>query len=321
MKTFFLQASLLFVSIHLHAQTPCSSSGLLPNLQNGLVAYYPFCNSANDESGNNYNGVVYGATLDSDRFGTLNSAYSFDGISNYIELGDAFDLLPRSIAFWFNTSVADFSSRFVYCSDNPGLVNGLTNFGVVINNNADTWWSTVSNVNRFSAVTQNTWHHAVIVVDSNMTYKYFDGQLIFTDSLSAFLASSSGMGYAVVGTNRFTTSEYFQGKIDDMMIYNRVLTVEEVGEIANDNLDGVAAIETRDFVQVYPTIATSAINVTLRNDIRAHLVLADAVGSVLNQFDITASCQVNMTSLSAGLYFIMITDDSGRRIIKKVEKV
>jgi hypothetical protein len=50
----------------------------------GLVAYYSFDGNANDQSGNGHDGSVNGATLTTDRFGTPNSAYSFDGIDDYI---------------------------------------------------------------------------------------------------------------------------------------------------------------------------------------------------------------------------------------------
>ena len=53
---------------------------------NGLVGWWPFNGNADDESGNGNNGTVNGATLTSDRFGGSNSAYSFDGIDNYIKL-------------------------------------------------------------------------------------------------------------------------------------------------------------------------------------------------------------------------------------------
>jgi hypothetical protein len=54
------------------------------DLNNGLVAYYPFNGNANDESGNGKNGTVSGAVLTSDRFGNLISAYIFDGTNDYI---------------------------------------------------------------------------------------------------------------------------------------------------------------------------------------------------------------------------------------------
>ena len=52
---------------------------------NGLVGYWPFNGNANDESGNGNHGTVNGATLSSDRNGAANSAYDFDGVSNFIK--------------------------------------------------------------------------------------------------------------------------------------------------------------------------------------------------------------------------------------------
>lgn len=51
---------------------------------NGLLGWWPFNGNANDESGNLNNGTVHGATLIFDRNGISNSAYDFDGTSNYI---------------------------------------------------------------------------------------------------------------------------------------------------------------------------------------------------------------------------------------------
>ena len=56
----------------------------IADLNDGLVAHYPFNGNALDESVNNNNAQVYNAVLDSDRFGIQNSAYSFDGTEDYI---------------------------------------------------------------------------------------------------------------------------------------------------------------------------------------------------------------------------------------------
>ena len=58
------------------------------NLQNNLSGFYPFCGNANDESTFNNNGNVIGANLINDRFNSSNSAYNFDGINDYIDLGN-----------------------------------------------------------------------------------------------------------------------------------------------------------------------------------------------------------------------------------------
>ena len=84
-----------------------------------MIGYWPFNGNANDESGNGNNGTVNGATLTTDRFGNLNSAYNFSGL-DYI-LGDASNFpsgnSARTISFWYN-------------ADSLGLTNnGIQVFG------------------------------------------------------------------------------------------------------------------------------------------------------------------------------------------------
>jgi hypothetical protein len=69
----------------------------LAGINDGLVAYYPFNGNANDESGNGNDGTVNGATLSEDRFGNADSAYSFNGIDNYIAVLDSPELNPNTI--------------------------------------------------------------------------------------------------------------------------------------------------------------------------------------------------------------------------------
>ena len=58
-----------------------------PGLNYGLVAWYPFDGNASDMSGNGNDGTVYGATLGTDRYGSANRAYSFDGVNDYVDVG------------------------------------------------------------------------------------------------------------------------------------------------------------------------------------------------------------------------------------------
>lgn len=87
-KIFFITA--LAIGMRAFAQT-------VPNYvpTNGLVSYYGFNGNANDCSGNSNNGTVNGATLTTDRFGNTNSAYSFNGTSDYISIHDTTSLVIR----------------------------------------------------------------------------------------------------------------------------------------------------------------------------------------------------------------------------------
>ena len=76
----------------------------LPEPEDGLVVYYPFNGNADDESGNGFDGIVNGATITTDRFGNENSAYSFDGMDDFIETSLVFsgDQDPVSYVVWVN---------------------------------------------------------------------------------------------------------------------------------------------------------------------------------------------------------------------------
>ena len=76
-------------------------------LKEGLLAF-TLLKYANDESGNNNNGTVNGASLTSDRFGNVNSAYLFDG-DDYIDFGDKLDINNEefTISAWVKHSVSD----------------------------------------------------------------------------------------------------------------------------------------------------------------------------------------------------------------------
>ena len=81
--------------------TPCLATALPPVLQNGLVAYYPFCGNANDESGHGNNGTVFGATITTDRFGLPNRAYSFIQGNHIKGSATNFPTGERTISLWF----------------------------------------------------------------------------------------------------------------------------------------------------------------------------------------------------------------------------
>ncbi|MCM2272836.1 MAG: LamG domain-containing protein, partial [candidate division Zixibacteria bacterium] len=91
------------------------SSAVGQSSQN-LIAYYPFSGNAFDESGNGLNGTVSGPTLTTDRNGISNSAYSFDGDDDYIQISDSELLNPESgviVEAWINPTSLP-SSEFGY---------------------------------------------------------------------------------------------------------------------------------------------------------------------------------------------------------------
>lgn len=83
-KKLVLAIAIIGFAIISNAQVP----NYVPTI--GLDGWWPFTGNANDQSGNNNNGTVNGATLTSDRFGNVGQAYVFDGINDNVSLNNSF---------------------------------------------------------------------------------------------------------------------------------------------------------------------------------------------------------------------------------------
>jgi len=100
MKQFLLSLLLFFSYLGYAQQIP----SYIPS--NGLIGWWPFNGNANDESGNGNDGTVNGAVLTEDRFGNENSAYSFDGIDDFINAGYVNEISGSSqlsVSYWINS--------------------------------------------------------------------------------------------------------------------------------------------------------------------------------------------------------------------------
>jgi len=215
------------------------------NITNGLVAYYPFNGNANDESGNGNNGTVNGATLVEDRFGNANSAYSFDGTNDYINI-------PQNTLFNFNTN-----SFTLLCWIKT---DGQTNTASIIGKFCETggwdprWrvfmrengeigfhWSNAESKDRAIETTEtfndNKYHLVTVVINrdilTNYPYIYVDGKIKevtksgSSTSIDAIIGSLDNNEPIKIGQDNVYDMP-FKGIIDDVRIYNRVLTQTEI---------------------------------------------------------------------------------------------
>ena len=118
--------SLLWVTLATLGLTASTIAQNLPNYvpSDGLVGWWPFNGNANDESASGYNGVVLGASLTTDRFGNLNSAYSFDGIDDYIDLGinPLINNLDQNYSISFLIFKNDLNSSMILANIDPSVV-------------------------------------------------------------------------------------------------------------------------------------------------------------------------------------------------------
>jgi beta-lactamase regulating signal transducer with metallopeptidase domain len=204
-----------------------------------LVAYYPFDGNAHDESGFDQHGIVKGAVLTSDRNGQADRAYDFNGSYSCIivpktnALNTAgsvtvscwiFPRRCRNYESWISRANAkDCASQWrAGFGENRNSEWGLTECHKV--ETGKRWldyWITRANI------PLNDWTNVTTVADQDFhrVILYVNGEKIgqFAD-LKPFEESAAPL---LIGFQK-DDQVYFDGKIDDIRIYNRALDEKQV---------------------------------------------------------------------------------------------
>ncbi len=200
---------------------------------NGLVADYPFNGSANDVSGNGYNGIVNGASLTTDRFGADASAYLFSGGQAIITtLASPAGTDARTVTGWFLNGSQASQAILAYGGGGPGsrIEVGLNagNFYLDVYN-GDKYWS--------GNFADSTWHQFILVCTANSTLEdvqlFIDGANITNSSGGRPLLLNTGNSFPMQIGNLFYPGDrrYFTGQIDDIRIYSRALSSGEAAQL------------------------------------------------------------------------------------------
>jgi hypothetical protein len=203
----------------------------LADLNDGLVAHYPFDGNAQDASGNGNDGTVNGATLTEDRLGNVDSAYQLDG-NDYIEVQDSslLDLTATfTISLWINQSQAQASGYRLIDKVTPGVNDGY-GFDTYDNSTGKRmrFIGGAKNVSANTAYSLNEWHYLVVTFSNGTSTFYLDG---ITDGSGNHGSSMQTNNLPLrIGTSRskYTNTLGFKGMMDDVRIYNRALSECEI---------------------------------------------------------------------------------------------
>ncbi|MCX6257462.1 MAG: FG-GAP-like repeat-containing protein [Bacteroidia bacterium] len=216
-----------------HEQTICQGNNamIFSNIvdDNNLVAYYPFNGNAIDESGNGHDGSVYGAQLISDRFGQSNSAYYFNG-SSYIETANS-NGMNFSGAFtasvWINVNYYTGENIVIIGKHYCGYKNG---WFITHNGSGFAFYIGGSNqLHTTQSYIDGNWHHVVAVFDGYYQYLYVDGALDNYQPTSPEWGNSAPVRFGVANCS------YYRGGIDDIAIFSRALSAQEISEFYSTN--------------------------------------------------------------------------------------
>jgi hypothetical protein len=226
--------------------TPSSS------LNFGLEAYYMFEGNLKDSSGKDRHGDPYGAPTYA--AGKVGQAVSLDGVDDYIGtqvnasglgIGDG---KPKTVAAWVYTRAFNDGGIF----DMGNYADGQ-NFSLRTMTTTNTWraqrWGAPTYDFDFVYPSLNTWVHMALVYDGsaagNESRAYADGALVGDQTVA--LNTVDTVPFRI---GRWQNN-YFSGRIDELRVYSRALSLAEIQYLASKtraadiNKDGT--VDFRDY--------------------------------------------------------------------------
>jgi len=231
-------------------------------LSTGLVGYYPFIGNANDSSGNGNNGVLedfYSGgqntltppVLTNDKFGHPNSAYYFNGISDWINVAHNPLLAGMTIDQGIGAPVNQFSIYIRFKSDTSGAVQTLVqsgdahagpySAGLFINQDQSVVfnWSFIippsgSSANLTTAanvIQPNKWYDLVLNYSNSQFKLFLNGRQVAINNTTpnSDFTTAGFFDILRIGSTWATfPNDFFKGTIDNIRFYNRELSHKEV---------------------------------------------------------------------------------------------
>jgi hypothetical protein len=225
------------------ATTTCQG----PNISNipatNLILHYKFNGNANDASGND-NGTLQNAPVTTtDRYGNATAAYSFNGTSQYVSSTNSyFDPNTYTMSIWFKTTTTLGGLLMGFGSSQTGLSLSydrnlyMNNAGQIYFGSNPTGGNATA-INSTLSYNDNNWHLATATISGAGMILYIDGAQVATNA--SITSSQNFTGYWRVGFDNVQwwpsspSSNYFNGTLDDALVYHSALTPAEVATLYN----------------------------------------------------------------------------------------
>jgi len=199
---------------------------LYADITTGLVAYYEFENNTSDSSVGGYNLELNSTGTNAYEVGKLGVAYTFNGTDNYLSVSGLPPSTVGTMAFWVKGTSPQVVFDTLIASTGTDVVSIYTNnnFSQISIGDGSAGYDTFP-----TDINNSTWHHVVATFDGlNSSQTYFDGNLISGthNNETPGFGENLHIGWGGAGN-------HFTGSMDDVRIYNRVLTSTDVTELYN----------------------------------------------------------------------------------------
>ncbi|MGZ3864796.1 MAG: LamG-like jellyroll fold domain-containing protein [Bacteroidia bacterium] len=198
-----------------------------------LFTRYDFNNDYADLTGNGFNGTGYGTTFVSDRHGNPNSAVHFNGTGEYIDCGGiGLNATYLTISMWAKRPTYDGAA---HCLLGQGIVQSTDNTlniafsGQVIPGQEAIGFDMYADaIYDTTGAKDPNWNHWTFTYDytNGNTIIYRNGHFVNSSVLGAYV----GNGSVYLGCSGWQAL-WFAGDIDDVRIWDQVLTAAQVDSV------------------------------------------------------------------------------------------
>lgn len=307
------------------------------------IVGYPFNGNPNDSTANGNHAIVNGATLTTDRFGTPNSAYEFDGINDFLDAGNIIDPAQYSaltISAWFNPTITD--NDFIR---QTGISIGTKSAGelmlrtgypgddkfqAALADGTNQSSNGAGNSSKSATYNFNQWYHLVATYQDNKVELWVDGvkqsdstRNLGGTTLSTVPATASLWIGKSVNPSK---TKFFKGKIDDIVILGCVADSAMIQTLYSANTG--LAVENHEmnnqWHSAYPNPSSGVVNIEINaEEVIICTKVYNQIGQLVKVFEInenTNIASINIANLDTGIYTLIIQSDKQeiiQRILKK----
>jgi hypothetical protein len=202
-------------------------------------------NKAKDSSGNDNNGDIEGTPkLVNGKFG---KAMEFDGQSDYIVIkdSDSLDLDQMTVAAWVNLSAYADDQRII--TKEEGTSDPYSVYSLQISGVDDkklefrpTLNGTRQRIESVTDVPLGQWTHVAATYDGNEVILYIDGDVdTATPGAGEMMTNDKDLW---IGASEFYTPRFFNGLMDEAVLFNVALSQDDIKDLMNIGLGVVLAV-------------------------------------------------------------------------------
>ncbi len=187
--------------------------------EKGQILFIPFNDgSGADLSVHNLELQLIVTNSTNDRYGVQKAAITLDGVTSYAKLKLEQPDEALTIAVWVKPKIEKSNGYIVGWSEESGISIEIDGKRFIVKHNGN------KELDYKVDIEENRWYHLIVTLKNNDIRLYIDSKEV-DDKIIEYEQNNKNINFFVGSNNRIN---YFKGKIDDIVIYNRALNKDEV---------------------------------------------------------------------------------------------